>query len=46
MTARILAKGLRSEIHQVFTAPGGKKSCEYQLNAEIAASTETRPNLL
>ena len=33
-------------VHQLFGAPDGKKSWQYQLNAKIAASRDTRPKLL
>jgi hypothetical protein len=44
--ARVLAKGVRAVTHQMFAAPGGKIPCEYQPDAKIAASTETRPDFL
>jgi hypothetical protein len=43
--ACILANWLRAVIHQLFAAPG-MGTCDYQLAATFAASTETRLNLL
>ena len=43
--ARIVANWLSAVIHQLFAAPG-VDTCDYQLAAKFAPSTETRQNLL